>query len=92
MQQQLAAAFEQYANARQQVQRYQESILPNAQESLDLVVSAYRQGELPYLSLLTAQRTYFSSNLDYIAALRALRISVVELDGLLLRGSLNQQQ
>lgn len=91
LQQQLAAAFEQYANARQQVQRYQESILPNAQESLDLVVSAYRQGELPYLSLLTAQRTYFSSNLDYIAALRALRISVVELDGLLLRGSLNQQ-
>lgn len=91
LQQQLATAYEQYANARQQVQRYQESILPNAQQSLDLVVSAYRQGELPYLSLLTSQRTYFSSNLDYIAALRTLRISLVELDGLLLRGSLDTQ-
>lgn len=89
LQQQLSVAFERYANARQQVERYRDSIVPQAQQSLDLVVAAYRQGELPYLSLLTAQRTYFRSNLDYIASLRALRVSIVELDGLLLRGSLD---
>jgi len=62
--------------------------LPDAQSSLDLVYEAYKQGEFSYLILLTAQRTYFQTNLAYLDALRQLRESTVEIDGFLLRGSL----
>ncbi len=73
LQQRLAVAFERYSNARQQVERYESEILKDAQSSLDLVNSAYKQGEFGYLLLLTAQRTYFQTNLAYLDALRQLR-------------------
>ena len=60
LQQRLAVVFEQYATAQQQVEKYHRDILPNAEESLKLVNSGYRQGEFSYLMLLTAQRTYLS--------------------------------
>ena len=75
LQQRLALVFEQYATALRQVEKYQADILPNAQESLKLVSSGYRQGEFSYLVLLTAQRTYFQTNLAYLDALRDLRAS-----------------
>jgi len=84
----LAAAFEQYANARRQVDAYSSSILPNAKESWDLISLGRREGEFGYLTLLTAQRTYFSVNLDYLAHLRALWAQSVELEGMLLSGGL----
>jgi cobalt-zinc-cadmium efflux system outer membrane protein len=40
----LAAAFQRYENARQQVERYSQNVLPTAKESLDLIVAGYRQG------------------------------------------------
>jgi cobalt-zinc-cadmium efflux system outer membrane protein len=88
LQQRLAVAYERYANSRHQVERYQQNILPDAQASLDLVNEAYHQGEYGYLILLTTQRTYFQTNLAYLDALRQLRESTVEIDGFLLRGSL----
>ena len=86
--QQLADAFAQYETAYQQVERYRSTILPAAQDSLDIVVSGYRQGEFPYLRLLTAQRVFFRTNLDYIEALRRLKTSTIAMDGLLLSASL----
>ena len=80
----LAAAFERYANAHQQVQQYAESILPDAQESLNLVRESYASGQIGYLQLLTTQRTYFQANLAYLDALRELRQSAALIDGLLL--------
>jgi cobalt-zinc-cadmium efflux system outer membrane protein len=88
LQQRLAEVYERYSNARHQVERYEQNILPDAQASLDLVNEAYKQGEFGYLILLTAQRTYFQTNLAYLDALRQLRESTVEIEGLLLRGSL----
>ena len=73
LQQRLALVFEQYATAHHQVEKYHGDILPNAQESLKLVSAGYRQGEFSYLVLLTAQRTYFQTNLAYLDALRDLR-------------------
>ncbi|MHB1036244.1 MAG: TolC family protein [Pirellulales bacterium] len=84
----LATAFEQYANARQQAEKYAVEILPNAQTSLDLVTTGYRQGEFGYLVLLTAQRTHFQTNLAYLDALREMRTTTVTIEGLLLRDSL----
>jgi cobalt-zinc-cadmium efflux system outer membrane protein len=86
--QRLAAVFEQYANARFQVEKYQRDILPNAEASLKLTNSGYRQGEFGYLSLLTAQRTFFRTNLAYLDALRELRATATTIEGNLLSDSL----
>jgi outer membrane protein, heavy metal efflux system len=88
LQSRLAASFESYANGRQQVETYQRDILPDAQTTLDLVADGYRQGEFAYLTLLTAQRTYFQTNLAYLRAIQAWRESALEIEGYLLTGSL----
>ena len=88
LQNRLAPVFEQYANARNQVDRYDKNILPAAQESLTLTRQMYGAGQANYITLLTAQRTFSQTQLNYLDAVRALRISEVEIDGLLLRGSL----
>lgn len=85
----LAATLERYANANYQVERFSKQILPDANESLQLVTAGYRQGELDYLRLLTTQRTNFQTNLQYLEALRAWWAAKLELDGLLLTGGLN---
>jgi cobalt-zinc-cadmium efflux system outer membrane protein len=89
LQQRLAAAFQDYANARQQVQQYESGILPDAQESLGLIQQGYRQGEFGYLELLTSQRTFFRVNLDYVVALRNLWVSATRIEGMLLTGALD---
>ena len=83
------APTERYANSRNQVERYRTTILPTAQESLDLTRKMYQAGESNFLVLLTAQRTFSQTNLNYLDALRELRTSEVEIEGLLLRSSLN---
>jgi len=55
--------------AREGDETYLASILPDARQSLDLVNAGYRAGEFDYLAVLTAQRTYFSVNLDYLQSL-----------------------
>jgi cobalt-zinc-cadmium efflux system outer membrane protein len=92
LQHRLASAYRRYANARQQAAIYREQILPDAQTSLDLVTTGYRQGEFGYLTLLTSQRTYFQTNLAYLEALRELRESAVAIDGLLLTDSLTASE
>lgn len=88
LQQRLAAVFEQYTTARYQVEKYGRDILPSAQASLELANKGYQQGEYNYLFLLTAQRTYFQTNLIYLDALRELRTASTAIEGNLLSGSL----
>jgi cobalt-zinc-cadmium efflux system outer membrane protein len=88
LQQRLATVFEQYTTARYQVEKYSKDILPSAQASLDLANKGYRAGEYNYLALLTAQRTYFQTNLIYLDALRELRTASTAIEGNLLSGSL----
>jgi len=92
LEQRLAAVFEQYATAHQQVEKYTRDIMPNAHESLKLVSSGYRQGEFSYLVLLTTQRTYFQTNLAYLDALRDLRSATASLEGNLLSDSLQSSE
>jgi len=88
----LAAAFEQYTNARYEVESYAGTILPNARASLDLVTTGYREGEFGYLTLLMAQRTYFNSNLEYLSSLRRLWTRRIEIEGMLLSGGLQRPE
>lgn len=88
----LATAFEQYATARQHAESYASVIRPNAEKSLELTRSGYRLGQFGYLTLLTAQRTYFGVNLDYLTSLGELWARTVEIDGMLLSGGLEGPQ
>ena len=64
LQQRLAPVFQAYTSSQQQITTYRESILVDAQESLDLTKLGYEGGEFSHLELLTAQRTYSQANLD----------------------------
>jgi cobalt-zinc-cadmium efflux system outer membrane protein len=94
--QKLAQAYQRYADAQAEVERYGTDILPNARENLELVNRAYQAGEFAYLNVLVAQRTLFNANLEYIDALGRLRQAAAEIEGYLLTESLqtnpNQQE
>lgn len=84
----LASAFQEYSTARTQAETYTAEILPRAKKTFDLVRLGYSQGELGYLDLLAAQRTFAQTNLAYLNALDDLWQSWVQIDGLLLSESL----
>jgi cobalt-zinc-cadmium efflux system outer membrane protein len=86
---QLASVFERYDIAKRQMQIYRDSIVPDAQEALNLARVGYREGEFGYLDLLLAQVTYFDASLELLARLEELWASSIELEGLLLSGSLD---
>jgi len=90
LQDRLAAAFEQYANARRQVETYKNTIIPHAEKSRELTTAGYSLGEFGYLTLLTAQRTYFDVSLSYLTNLRELWARCVQIEGLLLTGGLQE--
>ena len=83
-----APVYERYASSANRVRYYRESILPVAQETLDLVRRLYAAGEYPFLNFLTAQRTYFQTNQQYLQSLLDLRTAAAQIEGLLLSNSL----
>ena len=88
LRQRLASAYESYLDAKLQVDAFDSEIIPKARETLDLVNKGYREGEIDFLQLLTAQRTYSQINLTYLRQLKQLWRQHVEIEGLLLSGSL----
>lgn len=93
LQRRLASVFQRYASARDQVQDYSKSegILANAKKSLEMVRAGYQAGEYGYVDMLTAQRTYAQTNLSYIEAVGDLWAAIVEIEGLLLKDSLDDR-
>lgn len=88
LQDRLAMAFRRFTNARQQVQRYKMQIVPRAERSLKLVTDGYEMGQVEYLTLLTAQQTYYQVSLSYLDSLRELWAASAIIEGQLLTGSL----
>ena len=86
----LAAAFQRNESARNQVEQYSKKggIIDNATQTLELIRKGYQAEEFGVLDLLTAQSTYFRTNLAYLDALRSLWVSIMEIRGLMLRDSL----
>ena len=90
LRQRLIAEYRSYMEAKLQVDAYSESILPKSQTTLDLITAGYREGEVGFLQVLTAQRTFFEAQLEYLSRLQQLRSKAVMLNGQLLSGSMNQ--
>jgi len=88
LQQRLAAVYQQYEQARQQASRYDGTILKKAKRNLDLNRQSFEAGESAYLSVLTAQRSYFQARLAWLSALEQLWSATVQIEGLLLSDSL----
>lgn len=88
LRQRLASAYESYLDAKLQVDAYDSEIIPKAKQTLDLVTKGYQEGEIDFLQLLTAQRTYSQINLTYLQQLQQVWRQNVEIKGMLLTGSL----
>jgi len=84
----LATRWQQFANARIQVEQYRSEVLPTVSETLKLTRAAYEAGEADYLRLLTAQRSYTETYREYVTALGAAWQEAVQLNGLLLTNGL----
>ncbi|WP_246112403.1 TolC family protein [Allorhodopirellula solitaria] len=85
----LAEVSNDYGSSRVAVERYSHLILPNAAESLELAEIAYKAGETSFVQVLVARRTYFDTNLRFVAAQRLLAQSRARVDGYVLTGALN---
>jgi cobalt-zinc-cadmium efflux system outer membrane protein len=83
----LAEAFQRYEIARGRVLTYRRDILPKTRQSQELVQKAYDAQVGQFNTLLTAQRTFFAANQQYIEAQKELQQSLVAIDGLVLGDS-----
>lgn len=88
LRQRLATAYESYLDAKLQVDAFDSEIIPKAKKTLDLVNKGYQAGEIDFLQLLTAQRTYSQINLTYLQQLQLAWRQNVQIKGMLLTGSL----
>jgi cobalt-zinc-cadmium efflux system outer membrane protein len=79
-----ASTIQGYTDARARVDRYRDEILPRAQRAYELMLSRWGQMAASYPQVLTAQRTLFQSEMDYVAALGDLRESALTLEGFFL--------
>lgn len=89
IQSRLAGARRDFEVAAATVLQYEQEILPRAQETLELAESAYAAGEFDFLQVLIVRRTYFESNLAYVAAQVDLALATALVDGSVLSGGLD---
>ena len=61
-------------------------------QSFELSQTVFKSGDLEYLQLLTAQRTYTEKNREYVESLARLWQSVIDIEGLLLTDGLSAQK
>ncbi|GJQ32171.1 MAG: transporter [Ignavibacteriaceae bacterium] len=80
MKKEVEVAWHGYESARENLDRYNEGILANSQELLDLTTEGYRLGELDFLNLLEAQRTFLTSSRNYYNYLLEYHFRLIELE------------
>ena len=85
----LAIVSSDFETSLEAVNVYGADILPGAKEALTLAETAYKAGEMDFIQLLVARRTYFESNLQYVNAQSQLASARAKVDGFVLSGSLD---
>ena len=84
----LAVVSKEYDTATAAINLYSNNILPSAQESLDIANEAYQAGEVGFVQILLARKTFFDTNLKYVDAQSQLAAAQSKIDGFLLTGAL----
>jgi cobalt-zinc-cadmium efflux system outer membrane protein len=84
----LGTVVRNYRDARRSVERYQQRILGQAQQSYDLYLQRFRDMAASYPQVLIAQRTLSQVRAEYVRALVELWQAAVLLQGQLVRGAL----
>jgi cobalt-zinc-cadmium efflux system outer membrane protein len=77
----VASAFEQYETARRGVDIYRREILPRATDAYAMTRRSYEQMAAAYPQVLTAQRTLFQSQDQYLEALDRAWDAAIALEG-----------
>lgn len=85
----LSQVFGEYRKAARKVERYRETILPNAQKAYDLYLASFRKMAAAYPQVLIAQRTMFQTRERYLDALVEMRRNAIRIEGFLLTGALD---
>ncbi len=84
----LAVVFQGYQVGRLRVESYAGDILPTSRETIELVTRGFQAGEVDYLTLLTTQRTYIRTYLEFLDALQDSWGASIRIEGCLMSGSL----
>ena len=84
--------FAEYKTAKQRVALYQDSILSEVEESLQLMMQAYRHGQSSYVELLNTQRTLFNVKIEYLDSIGLLMTSGTKIKGYLLDGAFDKPE
>ncbi|MCA9022737.1 MAG: TolC family protein, partial [Planctomycetaceae bacterium] len=85
----LAVVSKEYDTATAAIDVYSNNILPSAMESLDLANQAYKAGEVGFVQILIARKTFFDTNLQFVNAQSQLAAAQAKIDGFMLTGALN---
>lgn len=88
VQHRLAEVYARYTEARENIELYQTSLLPDAQNALKLAQDSYEKQGLSLLELVTAQRTYRETYIEYYDVLCDYWTAYTILEGNLLSGAL----
>lgn len=84
----LAVVSREYDTATAAIDLYSTNILPSAKESLDIANQAYQAGEVGFVQILLARKTFFDTNLKFVDAQSQLAAAQSKIDGFLLTGAL----
>jgi len=84
----LAERFAVYEAAQANAEQYRSTILPQAQETDELVERSYRNGESSILAVLTAQQTFFQTSLGYLETIRDYWTGWTDVNAMLIVGPL----
>lgn len=79
----LAQAWAQLKNARQEAQALQSEILPGAQSAYEAATKGFEFGKFNFLDVLEAQRTFLQARAQYLRSLFEAHRAAAEIDRLL---------
>ena len=86
----LASIFTHYRNSLYTVERYQKSILPQAEEAYQLYMQRFKGMAASYPQVLIAQRNAFQARIEYVRSLVDVWKNLAVMEGFLLTGALAQ--
>lgn len=78
----LAEAYHTAVAAREQIQFFRETVMPQSDEALNITSEGYRAGRFSYLEFLDVQRSVVTARQQYVAALLTHQVAVAKVESL----------